>query len=323
MKKEEQEKNIKRINNILSDDKAKNSKEFDILFLVDATGSMGSYIFAAKEETKNISEQLRQKYPDKMFQYGYIFYRDPIDSKEDKHEVINLTDNVNSFPEKIGKIKATGGGDLPEDWAGAYKLAHEKITWRNGIKMIIHLADAGAHGKRFTLSDKYPEEEEKLILQLENCADRGIKIFGYVIADDARNSFNECAKIYRNKGGSFEIFDFMPKNEMNNPMLDPHMMNPMFNPPSIWNNPGMMGMGNPMGMRNPGMMGMGNPMGVRNPGMMRMVSAPMMNMMNMNMSNQMMAMSPPMEMHNSFQANINRHFSGNAMNNISSILDKS
>ena len=319
MKKEEQEKNIKRINNILSDDKAKNSKEFDILFLVDATGSMGSYIVAAKEETKNISEQLRQKYPDKMFQYGYIFYRDPIDSKEDKHEVINLTDNVNSFPEKIGKIQATGGGDLPEDWAGAYKLAHEKITWRNGIKMIIHLADAGAHGKRFTLSDKYPEEEEKLILQLENCADRGIKIFGYVIADDARNSFNECAKIFRSKGGSFEIFDFMPKNEMNNPMLDPHMMNPMFNPPSIWNNPGMMGMG------NPGMMGMGNPMGMRNPGMMGMASTPMMNMMNvnMNMSNHMMAMPPHMEMHNSFQANVNMNFTRNAMNNISSILDKS
>ena len=38
---------------------------------------MGSYITAAKEETKNISNQLRQKYPDKMFQYGYIFYRDP------------------------------------------------------------------------------------------------------------------------------------------------------------------------------------------------------------------------------------------------------
>ena len=254
-----------------------------------------------------------------MFQYGYIFYRDPIDSKEDKHEVINLTDNVNSFPEKIGKIQATGGGDLPEDWAGAYKLAHEKITWRNGIKMIIHLADAGAHGKRFTLSDKYPEEEEKLILQLENCADRGIKIFGYVIDDDARNSFNECAKIFRSKGGSFEIFDFMPKNEMNNPMLDPHMMNPMFNPPSIWNNPGMMGMG------NPGMMGMGNPMGMRNPGMMGMASTPMMNMMNvnMNMSNHMMAMPPPMEMHNSFQANVNMNFTRNAMNNISSILDKS
>ena len=320
MKKEEQEKNIKRINNILSDDKAKNSKEFDILFLVDATGSMGSYIVAAKEETKNISEQLRQKYPDKMFQYGYIFYRDPIDSKEDIHEVIDLTDNVNSFPEKIGKIKATGGGDIPEDWVGAYKLAHEKITWRNGIKMIIHLADAGAHGKRFTPSDKYPEEEEKLILQLENCADRGIKIFGYVIKEEARNTFNECAKIYRSKGGSFEILDFMPKNEMNNPMLEsfPPMMG-MVNP---MRNPGMMGMGNPgmMGMGNPGMMGMCNPgmMGMCNPGMMGMGSAPM-----MNMSSQMMAMSPPMEMHNSFQANVNMNFTKNAMDNISSILDKS
>ena len=199
MDKEAEDKNIKRIKNILSDDKAKDSNEFDILFIVDATGSMGPYITAAKEETKNMSEQLRQKYPDKMFQYGYIFYRDPIDSKEDKHEVIDLTDNVNSFPEKIGKIGATGGGDIPEDWAGAYKLAHEKITWRNGIKMIIHLTDAGAHGKRFTLSDKYPEEEEKLILQLENCADRGIKIFGYVIQEEARNTFNECAKIYKVK----------------------------------------------------------------------------------------------------------------------------
>ena len=109
------------------------------------------------------------------------------------------------------------------------------------------------------------------------------------------------------------------KNEMNNPMLDPHMMNPMFNPPSIWNNPGMMGMG------NPGMMGMGNPMGMRNPGMMGMASTPMMNMMNvnMNMSNHMMAMPPHMEMHNSFQANVNMNFTRNAMNNISSILDKS
>ena len=314
MNKEEGEKNIKRIKNILSDDKAKDSNEFDILFIVDATGSMSPYIIAAKEETNNISEQLRQKYPDKMFQYGYIFYRDPIDSKEDKHEVIDLTDNVNSFPEKIGKIEATGGGDGPEDWAGAYKLAHEKITWRNGIKMIIHLTDVGAHGKRFTLYDKYPVEEEKLILQLENCADRGIKIFGYVISEEARNSFNECAKIYRSKGGSFEIFDFMPKNEMKNPMFERSCFG-MANPMNLrMDNPGMMGMGSAgmMGMGNPGMMGMGSA------GMMGMGGSPM-----MNMSFQMMNMSPPMEMHNSFQANVNMNFTRNAMNNISSILDKS
>ena len=70
---------------------------------------------------------------------------------------------------------------MPEDWAGAYKLANEKISWRNGTKIIIHLTDAGAHGKLFTRSDKYPEEEQKLVQELEKCALKKIKIFGYII----------------------------------------------------------------------------------------------------------------------------------------------
>ena len=176
--KEEDKKKVKKIKNILSDEITNGNNDFDILFLVDATGSMSEYITAAKEETKNISDELRKLYPQKIFQYGYIFYRDPIDVSSDKHEVIDLTDNVNSFPEKIGKIYATGGGDLPEDWVGAFKLANEKISWRNGIKVIMHLADAGAHGKLFTLNDKYPEEEGKLIAELEKCAQKRIKIFG-------------------------------------------------------------------------------------------------------------------------------------------------
>ena len=246
-------KDLKKIKNILSDDINNGNNDFDIVFLVDATGSMSSYIIAAKEETKNIADELRKLYPEKMFQYGYIFYRDPIDSKTDTHDVIDLTDNVNSLPEQINVISATGGGDIPEDWVGAYKLANEKISWRNGIKVIIHLADAGAHGKLFTKSDKYPEEEEKLIYELDRCAEKGIKIFGYVIEDDAQNSFNECANIYRKKGGSYEIlqFDNIPiQQEMPmypNPMIqrpigaDPMMgayqpMQMMAAPPMMMNN---------------------------------------------------------------------------------------
>ena len=236
-------KDLKKIKNILSDDINNGNNDFDIVFLIDATGSMSSYIIAAKEETKNIADELRKLYPEKMFQYGYIFYRDPIDSKNDTHDVIDLTDNVNSLPEQINVISATGGGDIPEDWVGAYKLANEKISWRNGIKVIIHLADAGAHGKLFTKSDKYPEEEEKLIYELDRCAEKGIKIFGYVIRDDAQNSFNECANIYRKKGGSYEIlqFDNIPiQQEM------PMYPNPMIQHP-IGVNP-MMGAYQPMQM---------------------------------------------------------------------------
>ena len=121
---------------------------------------MGSYIEAAKNETKSISNELRKLYPEMNFRYGYIIYRDPIDSKTNIHEVINLTDNVNSLPEKIENIKPMGGGDLPEDWVGAYKKANEEISWRSGKKVIIHLADAGAHGKEFTPYDNYKEEGE-------------------------------------------------------------------------------------------------------------------------------------------------------------------
>ena len=237
---------MKKIKNILSDEINNTNNEFDILFLVDATGSMSQYIIAAKEETKNISKELKKLYPEKMFQYGYIFYRDPIDSKSDTHEVIDLTDNVNSFPEKIGLISASGGGDEPEDWVGAYKLANEKISWRNGIKVIIHLADAGAHGKLFTKYDKYPEEENKLIYELERCAEKGIKIFGYVIDYYAQNSFNECSKIYRRKGGSFEILKFqnIPMESMPMQMMPPIQMHPsqmmsqmqmMQAPPAMYN----------------------------------------------------------------------------------------
>ena len=200
-------KELKKIKKILSDVNSA-INEFDIVFIIDATGSMSSYIEAAKSEAKNISEELSKKFPDMDFQYGYVFYRDPIDSKGDKHEIINLTNDVNSLPEQISKIAAYGGGDLPEDWVGAYKKVNEEINWRNGNKAIFHLADAGAHGKLFSTDDHYPDEEQKLINELEILSTKKIKIFGFVIEEAARNSFEQCKKIYQSKGGAFEIYNF-------------------------------------------------------------------------------------------------------------------
>ena len=65
--------NVKKIKNILSDKTPMGNNDFDVLFIVDATGSMSSYIKAAKEETQNIAQSLRQTYPEMVFKYGYIF----------------------------------------------------------------------------------------------------------------------------------------------------------------------------------------------------------------------------------------------------------
>ena len=48
-------KELKKIKKILSDVNSA-INEFDIVFIIDATGSMSSYIEAAKSEAKNISE---------------------------------------------------------------------------------------------------------------------------------------------------------------------------------------------------------------------------------------------------------------------------
>ena len=50
--------------------------------------------------------------------------------------------------------------------------------------------------------------------ELDECFQKNIKIFGYVLGEDARPSFNECQKIYKKKGGEYEIIDFIITNNI-------------------------------------------------------------------------------------------------------------
>jgi hypothetical protein len=49
------------------------SDEFDIVYLIDSTGSMGSYLRAAREQYINISNQLKKEL--KNFNFGTVFYK--------------------------------------------------------------------------------------------------------------------------------------------------------------------------------------------------------------------------------------------------------
>ena len=70
---------------------------------------MERYIEAAKATSEDISKMLNQKFPDTNFQYGYVFYRDLTDSKDDIHEIINLTSDVKNLRLSIEKIYPFGG----------------------------------------------------------------------------------------------------------------------------------------------------------------------------------------------------------------------
>ena len=193
-----------------------NKNECDILFMIDATGSMSGYIKSAIQNCSNIIERLNLLYNyEKRFKYGAIFYRDPIDCKgRDKHSFFPMTSNKNEFQKWIKNITAEGGGDLAEDWNGAYNLALSQMNWSSerSNKIVVHIADSSAHGNEFNppgSHDQHPEEGPKLIKTIEKVAKFGIKIIAFPIGDTSSlYSFKKFREIYKlNSGYSFFLFD--------------------------------------------------------------------------------------------------------------------
>jgi hypothetical protein len=192
-------------------------EELDIVYMIDSTGSMSSWISGVKNKCKEISDKLNENIKLKNYdiKYGGVFYRDPINCTSDNHEYQPLGD-VYNLKNRMESIVAKGGGDTPEDWVGGYKLITNKLAmnWRRkSLKIIIHIADAGAHGKRFSDGDggNYVSQEKPLVNLIQQCAYSNISIFGYQIGAHPQRSFSECKKIYdsvKSKDCFYEIYKF-------------------------------------------------------------------------------------------------------------------
>ena len=189
--------------------------DFDLLFMIDSTGSMSGSLNMATKYCIDIWNQLKIKMPGIDFKIGGIFYRDPIDSIYDKNDYIDLTNNIESFKSFISEMLPYGGGDEPEDWVGAYTIALNNISWRNGIKCIIHIADAGAHGTKYSSGDTHPNEGPKLDLLIPQCAKKDFQIIAFNIGFQTINSFNVFKNIYdNNRGKQYIIKTFDQNNDI-------------------------------------------------------------------------------------------------------------
>ena len=195
--------------------KARLTNDFDILYLVDATGSMQKEITAAKEQVIQIAKDLKAKYPEFSFKFGAIFYRDQVENSKEKNELFQLTDNIETLKNNIATVKASGGKLIPEDWVTAYKLSIENINWRQGTRLIIHIADAGGHGAEYSNNDKFYNEGPKMIPLIKNCVEMGIKIIGFKIGSSPTKSFNKVAELYnkykasaKDVGQFIKIYEF-------------------------------------------------------------------------------------------------------------------
>ncbi|MCB9421478.1 MAG: VWA domain-containing protein [Ardenticatenaceae bacterium] len=158
-----------------------NAVNLDVLFLIDATGSMSDEINQLKENIRAISAQIDALPSQPNVRFGMVTYRDRGDAY--LTDVTDFTPNVDEFAADLAQVYADGGGDYPEDLNQALSEAIHQPEWRvtNTVSLIFLVADAPPH-LDYGQQNHYAAE-------MFQAAQRGIKI--YPIASSGLDSQGE------------------------------------------------------------------------------------------------------------------------------------
>ncbi|MGK7876120.1 MAG: VWA domain-containing protein [Xenococcaceae cyanobacterium] len=119
----------------------------DLCFVVDTTGSMGSFIATAQQQLLNTISLLSAD-SNIDLQVGLVEYRDhPPQDRSFITRIYPLTNNLKQMQKNINKLQANGGGDMAEAvYRGVYD-ACEKMKWRkHSCRFIMLVGDAPPHG---------------------------------------------------------------------------------------------------------------------------------------------------------------------------------
>ena len=133
------------------------TKNADIVFVFDTTGSMGEEISEMKNITKDFADGLSAAGID--YRFGLTEFRDfPVtcngtvcgDANDFAYTVYNggvLSNSSSMFKSWIDSLNASGGGDLPESTLAALMHTVKDQKWRGGdaSKIIVLISDASPH----------------------------------------------------------------------------------------------------------------------------------------------------------------------------------
>lgn len=116
----------------------------DLVFLVDATGSMGDEIAKLKTSMRAMSQQIAQLPGQPDICYGLVAYRDRGDAFLTRTH--DFTDDLGSFQQQLARVQAAGGGDTPEALNEALHEVVHGLSWRaDAARMVVLVADAPPH----------------------------------------------------------------------------------------------------------------------------------------------------------------------------------
>ena len=118
--------------------------ELDVLFLVDATGSMSDEIERVKETLESIARRTREIEEDLDLRMGMVGYRDRGDQFVTRQYPFER--NIREFARSVRGLEAEGGGDYPESLNEAMHVAVNHMRCReDALKLMFLIADAPPH----------------------------------------------------------------------------------------------------------------------------------------------------------------------------------
>jgi hypothetical protein len=116
----------------------------DLAFCVDLTGSMGSFIAAARTQIVQILDALRAELGDGL-RVAIVGYRDHCDGKK-VVEVHPFTTKIATTKATVDKLEISGGGDAPEAVYSGLSACLE-LPWEEGAyRVVVLVGDAPPHG---------------------------------------------------------------------------------------------------------------------------------------------------------------------------------
>ncbi|SPO22595.1 uncharacterized protein UTRI_01273 [Ustilago trichophora] len=177
-------------------------RTMDLVFIMDATGSMGSYINSATKNIETICENIihsEQLSGPGALRIGLIAYRDH--PPQDHTYVVKnfgFHTEVEKVKENLKSLYASGGGDGPEAVTAAMKAALD-LDWRpHATKLAVLIADAPPHGigeYGDGFHDGSPDGEDPLRLARQY-AKAGIPLF-MIACEPALSGYQHAADFFQ------------------------------------------------------------------------------------------------------------------------------
>jgi hypothetical protein len=161
----------------------------DVMFLLDATGSMGDEIGRLKDTIDAVAAQVGgfESKPDVRF--AMTLYRDQGDMF--LTSTFDFTSDIGAFRSALNDVVAEGGGDYPEALEEGLASALSEPSWRDPastLQLVFLVADAPPHIDR-QVPVAYPAA-------IVDAISRGIKVFPIASSesdDQAEAAFREIA----------------------------------------------------------------------------------------------------------------------------------